>query len=280
MSAQALQWFRLYHRIVDDEKVRLLAFEDRWHFISLCCLKCSGLLDEPESDVKWRKVALKMGIQARELDEVKRRLFDVGLVDENMAPVAWDDLQFKSDTSTDRVREYREKSRSSKTKQPRNVSVTGQETDTELEAEKKSKEKEKSTISPKKPINENWSLPGDLLASTQAAYPGVTLAAILAEAPRFRDHYLASGAEYSDWDAKWRNWCRNAFPGKEVSKAEAQAAEKAMIGRVRLHMDTPEFRQIVSARGGKHPPTDRDGCWTFPESEVEDARVALREQAA
>lgn len=142
------------------------------------------------------------------------------------------------------------------------------------------KEKEKSTISPKKPIDENWSLPGDLLASTQAAYPSVTLASILAEAPRFRDHYLANGAEFADWEPKWRNWCRNAFPGKEVTKAEAAASEAAMAGRVRLHMDSQLFRQIVKARGGKHPPTDREGCWTFPDAEVAAATLAIQEQAA
>jgi hypothetical protein len=101
-------WFRLYHRIIDDEKIRLLAFEDRWHFVALCCLKADGLLDEPESDLKWRKVSIKLGIQTRELEEVCRRLNEVGLVDEYMQPTAWDELQYKSDTSTARVRKYRE----------------------------------------------------------------------------------------------------------------------------------------------------------------------------
>lgn len=128
-----LQWFRLYHRMIDDEKLRLLAFEDRWHFIAVCCLKADGLLDEPEGPLKWRKVAVKMGVQARELDEIKRRLSEVGLVDENMQPLAWDDLQYRSDTSTERVRKYRGKTKASEPKQPRNVSVTPQETDTETE---------------------------------------------------------------------------------------------------------------------------------------------------
>ena len=29
-----MPWFRLYHRMIDDEKLRLLAFEDRWHFVA------------------------------------------------------------------------------------------------------------------------------------------------------------------------------------------------------------------------------------------------------
>lgn len=135
-----LPWFRLYHRIIDDEKIRLLAFEDRWHFIAVCCLKADGLLDEPDSDLKWRKVAVKLGVQLRELDEIKRRLFEVGLVDQDMQPTAWDQLQYKTDTSTDRVRKHREKLKKNKAETQRNVSVTPPEAETESEAEAKPRE--------------------------------------------------------------------------------------------------------------------------------------------
>jgi hypothetical protein len=128
-----LQWFRLYHRIVDDEKLRLLAFEDRWHFVALCCLKADGLLDTPNDSLRSRKIAVKLGVQLRELDEIGRRLQEVGLVDENLSPVAWDELQYKSDNSTERVKKYREKQQRNTVKRECNVSVTRQETDTDTE---------------------------------------------------------------------------------------------------------------------------------------------------
>lgn len=128
-----MQWFRLYSRIVDDEKLRLLAFEDRWHFVALCCLKSDGLLDEAVSDLRTRKIAVKLGVQARELEEVGRRLQEVGLIDETLSPLAWDELQYRSDNSTDRVKKYREKQRGNKVKRDGNVSVTAQETDTDTE---------------------------------------------------------------------------------------------------------------------------------------------------
>lgn len=128
-----LQWFRLYHRIVDDEKLRLLAFEDRWHFVALCCLKADGLLDTPNDNLRSRKIAVKLGVQLRELDEIGRRLQEVDLVDENLSPVAWDELQYKSDNSTDRVKKYREKQQRNTMKRERNVSVTRQETETETD---------------------------------------------------------------------------------------------------------------------------------------------------
>lgn len=133
-----MQWFRLYNRIVDNEKLRLLAFEDRWHFIALCALKSSGLLDEPEDEMRTRKIAVKLGVQVRELDEISRRLSEVGLVDENMNPIAWEKLQFRSDTSTERVQRHRknkQKQSGNTMKRKRNVSVTPPETETETETE-------------------------------------------------------------------------------------------------------------------------------------------------
>lgn len=130
-----LQWFRLYHRIVDDEKLRLLAFEDRWHFVALCCLKADGLLDTPNDNLRSRKIAVKLGVQLRELDEIGRRLQEVDLVDENLSPVSWDELQYKSDNSTNRVKKYREKQQHNAMKRERNVSVTRQETDTDTDTE-------------------------------------------------------------------------------------------------------------------------------------------------
>lgn len=131
-----MPWFRLYNRMIDDDKLRLLAFEDRWHFVALCCLKSEGLLDEPESDMRTRRIAVRLGVQVRELDEIGRRLREVELVDDLLNPLAWEDLQFRSDNSTDRVREWRkrqQKQRGNDVKRCRNVSATAQETDTETE---------------------------------------------------------------------------------------------------------------------------------------------------
>ena len=131
-----LPWFRAYSRMIDDDKLRLLAFEDRWHFVALCCLKCDTLLDEPVSDVRQRRIAVRLGVQVRELEEIGRRLAEVGLVDDDLNPLAWDALQFKTDKSTDRVREWRKRQQKqprNKAKRCSNVSVTAQDTETETD---------------------------------------------------------------------------------------------------------------------------------------------------
>lgn len=135
-----MPWFRLYHRMVDDEKLRLLAFEDRWHFVALCCLKADGLIDEPESDLRTRRIAVKLGVQVRELEEIGRRLREVQLVDETLCPLAWDELQYKSDNSTKRVQEFRKRKQKqvgNGKERSRNVTVTAQDTDTDTELEPK-----------------------------------------------------------------------------------------------------------------------------------------------
>lgn len=109
-----MPWLRLYTEIVDDEKLRLLAFQDRWHYIAILCCKRKGILDEPcSADLRNRKIAIKLGIQPDELDQLARRLSEVGLVDrETIQPTGWASRQFVSDgdpTATERQRRRREK---------------------------------------------------------------------------------------------------------------------------------------------------------------------------
>lgn len=125
-----MPWFRMYSEAVDDEKLRLLAFEDRWHFVAILCCKCAGILDSDDPLLR-RKMAVKLGLGIRELDEVVRRLSEVGLIDfDTMQPLHWDERQFQSDSSTDRVKAYRERM-----KRGRNVSVTAQDTETDTDTE-------------------------------------------------------------------------------------------------------------------------------------------------
>lgn len=134
-----MPWFRAYTEMMDDEKLRLLAFEDRWHFVAILCMKGAGILDE-SGPLLMRKAAVKMGLAVRELDEVARRLSEVGLIDKDtLQPLAWDARQMKSDSSAERVQAYRE--RQKQAKQAGNVTVTAQEEDTDTDTDKEEKKK-------------------------------------------------------------------------------------------------------------------------------------------
>lgn len=137
--SKPLPWFRAYTEMMDDEKLRLLAFEDRWHFVAILCMKGAGILDE-SGPLLMRKAAVKMGLAVRELDEVARRLSEVGLIDKDtLQPLAWDARQMKSDSSAERVQAYRE--RQKQAKQAGNVTVTAQEEDTDTDTDKEEKKK-------------------------------------------------------------------------------------------------------------------------------------------
>lgn len=199
----------MYSEAIDDEKLRLLAFEDRWHFIALLCCKCMGIQDEPSS-ITRRKIAVKMGLDLRELGEVARRLSEVGLIDQDtLQPKKWDERQFKSDSSTERVRAYRGKFKhvdlidDLEVKQLCNVSVTTQDTDTDTDINHSKK---------------GTRLPSDWKLSSEYREAALSIRAIdLAElydiAGAFRDYWIAvPGAKgvKLDWLATWRNWVRRS----------------------------------------------------------------------
>ena len=109
-----LPWFRAYTKMVDDEKLRLLAFEDRWHFIAILCLKGQGVLDANDP-LMMRKAAVKMGLDLRSLEEVARRLAEVGLIEQaTLQPIKWESLQQRSDadpTAAERKQRQRQRER-------------------------------------------------------------------------------------------------------------------------------------------------------------------------
>lgn len=208
------QWFRMYAEAVDDEKLRLLAFEDRWHFVALLCLKAQGTLDS-DAPHRERRIALKLGLQLPQLDELKRRLIEVRLIDEDWQPLNWGKRQFESDVSTERVRAFR--------KRQRNVSETDQRqnrTETETEQNRTEQRERRATR-----------LPDDFALTRERR--------LVAEAERlpaertfekfcnyWRSVPGAKGRKL-DWDATWRNWClterdRNGFRQPEQPVRRSQ----------------------------------------------------------
>lgn len=108
-TTMANQWFRLYNDICTDIKIKLLAFEDRWHYVAILSFKSSGELDkEYPNDLKDRMIAMHLGLSLSESDGVKKRLSEVGLIDQNWQPIKWDYRQFISDSSAERTRKYRQ----------------------------------------------------------------------------------------------------------------------------------------------------------------------------
>jgi hypothetical protein len=111
-----------------------------------------GILDGADLAMVRRKVAVKMGVQVRELEEIARRLSEVCLIDQNtLLPQHWRSRQFMSDadpTAAERQRRRREKInennvRNSVTRDSRvshaNVTPTDTDTDTDTDTEETQK---------------------------------------------------------------------------------------------------------------------------------------------
>ena len=142
-----MPWLRLYSEIVDDEKLRLLAFEDRWHYIALLCCKRKGILDEGcDETLKRRKVAVKLGVQLMELEQICRRLHEVELIDlDTLQPTGWDGRQMPSDkdeTAAERKRKQRDRDRNKR------VTEESRVTGTKVTATEEEEEEEKEITHP------------------------------------------------------------------------------------------------------------------------------------
>jgi hypothetical protein len=137
-----MHWLRLYTEIIDHEKIRMLAFEDRWHYVAILCCKRSGMFDEQDQDFEFfqRRLAVKLGLQKVELESLQKRLIDVHLIDEKWNPTGWEIRQPKSDkdqTNAERQKRFRDKRRNQNTDNAlRNVTVTTLELELERELEK------------------------------------------------------------------------------------------------------------------------------------------------
>lgn len=198
-------WFRMYAEAVDDEKLRLLAFEDRWHYVAILCLKALGTLDS-EAPFLERRVALKLGMQPALLDEVKRRLIEVQLIDDEWQPIAWDKRQFKSDhDAAERKKKQRNRDRLKDVTTPNSDSHNKVTTPEQNRAEQKQSRAE----SPATRLPDHFALTEERrkLADAEGLDPIRTL-------ENFRDYWKSvpgSRGRKLDWEATWRKWCRSEY---------------------------------------------------------------------
>lgn len=123
------RWFRMYDEILDDPKVQRLDGADFKLWVNLLCLASRN--NGRFGNVSETAFSLRMD-ESGALAVIER-LLSAGLIDKvagggdgwHYAPHSWGKRQYKSDTSSDRVKRYRERSKS--------VSETPPETDTETD---------------------------------------------------------------------------------------------------------------------------------------------------
>ena len=123
------RWFRLYDDVLNDPKVQRLSGESFKFWINMLCIasKNGGVLPSIEDMAFALRVSNDFCTSL--IDDLKT----CGLIDgsKRLVPHGWEKRQYKSDTSTDRVKRFRERSRNV----TETVSETAPDTDTETDTE-------------------------------------------------------------------------------------------------------------------------------------------------
>lgn len=96
-------WFRLYSEFSDDPKVQMMPEVMQRRLVMLFCERNKGeTLHETERAFHWR-------ISDQELAETKAIFIQQGFIDESWDLLNWRKRQFVSDSSSERVKRYRER---------------------------------------------------------------------------------------------------------------------------------------------------------------------------
>jgi hypothetical protein len=106
-----MKWFRFYAEVLHDPKVQRLSPQTFKHWVNLLCLAAAneGIIDADLSNLAF-SLRVSEGIAAT----IISGLIADGLIEKignGLKPHNWDERQFVSDQSYDRVKKYREKLR-------------------------------------------------------------------------------------------------------------------------------------------------------------------------
>ena len=122
-------WFRFYEAALDDPKVQTLPASDFKSWVNILCVACrnDGVLPSIPS------LAFMLRMSQHDCETLIERLSNAGLIDRRnggpngsrYAPHGWEKRQYKSDTSTERVKRFRRRSEA--------VSETPPDTDTDTD---------------------------------------------------------------------------------------------------------------------------------------------------
>ena len=169
-----MQWFRMYHDMIEDPKIGTLNDAQFRLWVEILCLSCSaGNCGDTEltiDEINW-KLRRNVTGTLQELLDRNLVVFVDGRKGHTIKVVNWDKRQFLSDNSTERVRKYREKtSGKNETLQKRFCNPTDTDTDTDTDT--------KTTIKPYKFIladGTTYKPDQKYLAELSRLYPSVDL---------------------------------------------------------------------------------------------------------
>jgi len=167
-------------------------------------------------------------------------------------PHNWKRRQYKSDVSTDRVKEFRERKR--------NVEVNGNETFQKRPQNQKT-EPEVEKAEPSRRRKPKAALPSDFRLSEQdiefAMSKGWSATYLQSEFSRFCDHASASARQQADWHAAWRNWVTSPYQTNGKSNGNGKHHHGSLSEQAERLADLVRAREC---EGGAERAPDFFGC--------------------
>lgn len=237
------RWFRMYEEILDDPKVQKLSPElfKMWVNILALASRHNGILPSlGDCAFAFRVTEESVSIAFHELEKndlLKRK-------NGSFQPKGWDKRQYKSDTSTDRVKRFRQRSRNTQ------ETPSEAETDTEL-----------TPLPPAGGFDEFWnSYPNKIdEGAARKAFAKATAKAPLSEILEGVRRYIAAKPASVNWkkpagwlDAeRWRDNPATPTPGKPPSTASPAAS-------------VCTYAEMVAKREKANPPPPITGAGIKP----------------
>jgi len=104
-----MDWFRLYAEFATDPKVQMMPEAMQRRLVMLFCLQCSNGIETFHETERETAIAFALRISEDELAETKALFLRKGFINEDWTLRNWSKRQYASDSSTARVRRYRER---------------------------------------------------------------------------------------------------------------------------------------------------------------------------
>lgn len=221
-----MQWFRLHNKLLNDPVVQNLSDKHFKIYINLLCH--ASIVDEDGYLGTIDEISFALRETKDNVSSCFIALHDANLIvtsetdGETFHIPQWKKKQYKSDTSTDRVRKHRQKTKRSKT-----VTVTPPDTDTDTEQKQIIKKEKSKRFVPPSLIEIDYYFAEKGVIDHQE------------QAKRFFNHYESNGwmvgkNKMKNWKAAVSGWISRSLEKNALTVSKKPEQEGAFIGK---HLD-------------------------------------------
>ena len=216
-----MDWFRLYGEFATDPKVQMMDEAMQRRLVMLFCLECSNGIETFHVTERATSIAFALRVSEAVLAETKVVFLAKGFINDDWTLRNWSARQYRSDSSTARVRAHRDK----KKQQAKQGETLPKRSSNALEQNRADTEEDLNPLSPPLPemapqspgppanpepkpkrktrLPEPFNVSGDMRKWAAERAPAVHL---VNETEKFVNYWRGNGGTKADWAATWRTW--------------------------------------------------------------------------